>query len=338
MCECDRDATIEREDPALMNPTRRQSTSALALYERPGHMSIRSPQVVSARGIVVSVIRRDRRHRDPAPFLTALLTLTLVGACTSADAPGSASSTEPGADTSSGADGNRSVYGEFAFGGRDRLVTNEYAHWNPDAPDARKSPVWDMTSGSLFVRNTVGYSGRPDRRAVDAASAKGTNSAVFRLVTRNRTYGDARFSMRFRMLRFNPSGDQTDDWDGLHLWLRYQDETNMYIASVARRDHTATLKRKDPGGDANGGSYALLKSTRAAVSLDAWHTAVATIRNIQQDGKPAVELTLDIDGTRVLHAIDAGDQGGPLRRPGAVGIRADNLEFEFTDVRVGPAS
>jgi hypothetical protein len=27
-----------------------------------------------------------------------------------------------------------------------RLVTNEYAYWNPSAPDAIKSPDWEMTS------------------------------------------------------------------------------------------------------------------------------------------------------------------------------------------------
>lgn len=52
-----------------------------------------------------------------------------------------------------------------ATSGPDRLVTNEYAHWNPRAPDARRSADWDVTSGSLFIRDGVGWSvrrtGRP---------------------------------------------------------------------------------------------------------------------------------------------------------------------------------
>src|SRR4051794_34420913 len=30
------------------------------------------------------------------------------------------------------------------------LITNEYAYWNPSDPRAVQSPLWEMTSGSLF--------------------------------------------------------------------------------------------------------------------------------------------------------------------------------------------
>src|SRR5437762_3088405 len=39
------------------------------------------------------------------------------------------------------------------FSGPDRLLTNEFAYWNPDRPGAVQHSVWEMTSGSLFVRN-----------------------------------------------------------------------------------------------------------------------------------------------------------------------------------------
>ncbi len=224
----------------------------------------------------------------------------------------------------------RQVLSDFAPGDQDHLVTNEYAHWNSGAPDARTSRQWEMTSGSLFVRNKVAYSGRAERGEVDAASSKATNSAVFRLFTKQRTYDDVQFSLRFRMIGFARSGGPVDDWDGLHLWLRYRDQTQMYIASVARRDGTATLKRKDPGGSDNGGMYRLLTSTNAPLSMGEWHTALATIRTVRL----GVEFTLDVDGRRVLETIDSGSSGEPLRAAGAVGIRADNLEFEFTDVGV----
>ncbi|MBK7722734.1 MAG: hypothetical protein IPI32_11095 [Austwickia sp.] len=264
---------------------------------------------------------------------------TLLSACTSTNLSPTGATTAtrtPSPGTPAGSAASRNVYGALVFGGADRLLTNEYAHWNPTAPDAVSSPVWDMTSGSLFVRNGVGYSGRPDRRTVDARSTSGTNSAVFRLVTKNRTYKDVRFAMRFRLLRFTGGEASRDDWDGLHLWLRYHDETQMYVASLARRDGRTAVKRKDPGGESNGGTYTLLASAPAAVSLQEWHTAVVTARDITHEGRDAVRVTVEVDGATTLDVLDEGGTGTPLRTPGGVGVRADNCEFEFTDVVVGP--
>src|SRR4051812_1966306 len=68
--------------------------------------------------------------------------------------------------------------------GPDRLVTNEVAHWNPDDPQARRSPDWDVTSGSLYVRDSVGWTGRPDDSAApNPGSTNGTGSSVFRMST-----------------------------------------------------------------------------------------------------------------------------------------------------------
>src|SRR4051794_8157100 len=46
--------------------------------------------------------------------------------------------------------------------GRDRLVTNEFAHWNPRTPGTHVSRDWDVTSGSLFVHRGVAWTGVPD--------------------------------------------------------------------------------------------------------------------------------------------------------------------------------
>ncbi len=274
----------------------------------------------------------DRSPTRTKALVATLLSTCLLSACTSANTDRADPSSAPTAGSHTSAEGNRTVYGEFIFRGRDRLVTNEFAHWNPQDPQARTSPDWAMTSGSLFLRSGVAYSGRPDRGQVDATSSRAMNSAVFRLVTKNRMYGDVRLTLRFRLLRFTqPSGDPVDDWNGLHLWLRYQDHAHLYVASVARRDDTATIKRKDPGGDSNDGHYTTLASRRAPVSLQAWHTATATIRTVEG----AVHLTLDVDGSRVLDAVDGAD-GTPLLDPGGLGIRADNVEFEFANVRVDP--
>lgn len=276
-------------------------------------------------GIVEAVTTRDRKLSTLTSAAGAILGMALLGACATTPTP----SPEPPSRTRSAAPGDpQPIYGKFIFPGRDRLVTNEYAHWNPDSPDARTSPDWDMTSGSLFLRGGVAYSGRPDRGHVDATSSQATNSAIFRLVTKSKAYENVSLSFRFRLLTYTGQGP-SDDWNGLHLWLRYQDPTSLYTVSVARRDGTVAFKRKDPGGPDNGGRYTLLASRSAGVSGGQWHTATATIRDVEG----GVHFTLDIDGSRVLEATDDDD---PLRAPGGIGIRADNLEFEFADVTVSP--
>src|SRR5438552_719837 len=49
-----------------------------------------------------------------------------------------------------------------ALGGPDRLLTNEYAHANPDDGTAVRSSDWDVTSGSLFASDGAGWTGTPD--------------------------------------------------------------------------------------------------------------------------------------------------------------------------------
>lgn len=46
-----------------------------------------------------------------------------------------------------------------------------------------------------------------------------------------------------------------------------------------------------------------------------------------------VTITVDQSGRRLLQAVDDGDHGPPILRPGAIGLRGDNCEFEFTDLR-----
>ena len=56
--------------------------------------------------------------------------------------------------------------------GPDRLITNEYAHWNPQTPGSRISKDWDVTSGSLFVHDGVAWSGEPDKATPDATNSE----------------------------------------------------------------------------------------------------------------------------------------------------------------------
>ena len=60
------------------------------------------------------------------------------------------------------------------------LVTNEYAYHHADAPDARRSGEWVVTSGSLFAVGRTLWTGRPDGERPGPASRTATNSAVLR--------------------------------------------------------------------------------------------------------------------------------------------------------------
>src|SRR5687767_8552856 len=42
------------------------------------------------------------------------------------------------------------------------LITNEYATYNPSHAGIIVSPIWKVTSGSLFHSSGTGYTGKPD--------------------------------------------------------------------------------------------------------------------------------------------------------------------------------
>lgn len=224
--------------------------------------------------------------------------------------------------------------------GADRLVTNEYATYNPGAADAVRDDVWEMGSGSLFVRDGVGWSGAPTVGAVDARSAAGTNSGVFRMVSRRADFGDIALSARLRIVGMT-AGDEADqprsDWDGVHLWVRHVSEEEVYIASVARRDGSVAIKRKLPGGPSNGGTYTTLAQTSHPFPLEEWHDVEARVRAVEGGQR----IALIVDGEEILHVVDSGQvtegqtvEGRPVSEPGAVGVRADNTELELQDVEV----
>jgi hypothetical protein len=219
--------------------------------------------------------------------------------------------------------------------GRDRLVTNEYAHWNPRASGARRSPDWDVTSGSFFVRHGVGWSGPPDLATPDARSSAGTGSSVFRMNTRRADFGDVRVTLRIRTLRFVAGGARapTEPTDGVHLMLRRQDQTELYVASLNRRDGLLVVKKKLTGGTENGGTYATLAQARYPFRLGAWQSFDVRITS---NGRSLVTIAVYQDGRELLEAVDDGRHGPPIVRPGSIGLRADNCEFEFADLRARP--
>ena len=257
--------------------------------------------------------RYDRLHRGSA---AALAVAALIGATPVA----SASTTSP--DQSAEPD-----YTE-AFDGPDGLVTNEFAFRKPDDPTAVISESWTVTSGSLFVRDGHGWSGSIDRNSPDPASAEATGSAVFRALPTVTIDGDTQVDVD--VLPIALVDDQATDWDGFHVLVRVHSDQEFYSVSVLRRDGTIVIKRKDPGGPANGGTYTTLASGDLPMALGEWHH----VKVETTDVTGAVRITLWVDEVPVLEAIDAGETGPPLVGPSGVGIRGDNLEFSIDDLTV----
>lgn len=203
-----------------------------------------------------------------------------------------------------------------------RLVTNEYAHWNPDAPDARRSPTWDVTSGSLYERGDLLWTGPPDTAVPDATSSNGTGSSVFRMNTRRTDHLDVHVTLDVRNVRLLPGDARATD--GVHVMLRRQDETELYVASLNRRDGLLVVKKKLRGGPDNGGRYFTLAQVRRPYAFGAWQRF-----DVRVTGTSPVVLTVSQAGRELLRAVDDGRRDRPITRPGSVGVRGDRCEFEF---------
>lgn len=186
------------------------------------------------------------------------------------------------------------------FDGPDGLITNEYATYNPGRADAARSLTWIITSGSLFRRASAAWTGSLTPGTPDARSSHATNSAVFRMVSARDTFENLTFTVRFRVEH------QTDldphEWDGIHLFLKYRDETELYYVTVARRDGIAAIKRKVTGGASNGGTYETLAQTAggAVIRPGQWVTAQGRIATTP-DG---VLIEMALDGQALVAAID----------------------------------
>ncbi|GAC1366543.1 MAG: hypothetical protein NVSMB32_10960 [Actinomycetota bacterium] len=228
-----------------------------------------------------------------------------------------------------GAGGTRSE-----FSGPDGLVSNEYAHSHPRAPEAVTSPVWDVTSGSLFQQEGAGWTGKPDDATPGPASATGTGSAVFRVITRRSDYSNVAVSFALRMdgLTATPRTPAVP-LDGVNVFLRYQSEEFLYVVAVGRRDNTIVVKKKAPGGHSNGGTYYTLgNAVYHDIGLGRWQQVRASIRTLADS---SVSIDLSLDGYQLLHVVDAGTGGPPITHPGSVGIRGDNCDFRFRHFSVG---
>jgi hypothetical protein len=210
------------------------------------------------------------------------------------------------------------------------LISNEYAFYNPGHADAVKSPTWEMTSGSLFASGGAGWTGKVDGKRPDAASAKATDSAVFRLRTTDQSFRDVQVGLQVKIVKqTSTTRTPVSDWDGVHIWLRYQNLHHLYAVSVARRDGAVVIKKKCSGTDGGDDSYySLSKETLGyPITPGAWRPVAAAART-NPDG--SVTLTLSVNGTAVASATDAGTGCAPITAAGAMGLRGDNSEFLFS--------
>lgn len=220
------------------------------------------------------------------------------------------------------------------FGPSSGLVTNEYAMWNPSASDAIVSPDWEMTSGSLLARDGWAWTGVPDGSSPDSGSAVTTGSAVFRLNTRRFDFEAVDVAFRLRVDGLvTTSRTPATAWDGVHVFLRYQSESELYYASVNRRDGAVVIKKKCAGGDANGGTYVTLASTGRTHPIP-FGVEQAIAAGIADNADGSVTIRVWRDGALVLEATDAGAGCAPLHGTGAVGVRGDNAEFLLDDITV----
>ncbi len=225
--------------------------------------------------------------------------------------------------------------------GSDRLVTNEYVYWNPNSTCPYKSDKWDMTSGTLLIKNGVGYSGLPNKESRSVCESNNqTNSYTFRLNTKDASFTNTVTSLDYEMLKHGDASSNTENsYDGLHIWVRYQSQYALYAVSISRWDGNLAIKKKVPveiahcSDPSNEGCYYDLVSqvnrpdlTKSAV----WHHADITTED-RSDGK--LQIKLVIDGQTALEATDGGEHDS-VYHTGAVGVRGDNTEFYFKNFLV----
>ncbi|MGE0171079.1 hypothetical protein [Nocardioides sp.] len=209
------------------------------------------------------------------------------------------------------------------FSGTDGLIASS-------GQPAEESP-WVMTSGTLIRSSNHGWTGRPD----DGRNQGENGSAVFRMVSTQRGFGDVDIRLQLRVddLVHTPR-TPAQDFDGAHVWVRYESEEQLYAISVDRRDGVMVIKKKCAGGPSNGGRYVELAPPLEGrpILFGRWQTVEVAVRDLA-DG--SVRITARRDGWQIT-AVDRGLGCAPLRGPGGVGIRGDNAELRLDDVSVQP--
>jgi hypothetical protein len=223
-----------------------------------------------------------------------------------------------------------------------------------ESPD----PCWWLSSGAQLsladgVARTV-QGALPDdapwRQRYAASNEADTDAGrhpqnLLRLVTRVRI-ADARQQLRFRILRVNQSSSpERGEWSGVFLFLRYQDQDNLYYGGL-RMDGTAVIKKKTHG------TYATLtqrpvygrpesydrRANPSLLPIGQWISLAADV-GTEADGSVHIRLYAHDDGEPwrlVAEARDAPSTGEPIREAGNGGLRSDFVDAEFAEYSMVP--
>ena len=193
---------------------------------------------------------------------------------------------------------------------------------------------WLVTSGTLMTHDGHLWSGVPDGGPPDPAAGR-NGSSVLRAVSVATNFANVQVHVDLHVDSL-VSTVRTPEraWDGIHLFLHYQDPNNLYSVDFQRRDGALCIKRKvTPGSDPSAenqpgdGVYKTLAST-PLLPTPGWHAFDARIKDVPG----GVVITLSMDGHRVLSAHDG--ESSALTGPGRVGLRGDNAEFTIRKFQV----
>lgn len=228
-----------------------------------------------------------------------------------------------------------------ALSSPDGIVTNEYSHYNSTGLCPHTSAVWEMTSGTLLIKNGAGYSGVPtDEATAVCESSQQTDSATFRLNTKANNFRNVKLSVDYQAVKHGGASVATSTYDGMHIWVGYQNEYALYAVSVFRWDGVVVIKKKVPVQVANctdvsndGCYYNLsssLKQPATVFAANVWHHADI---DYSADDNGYTTINLVIDGRQITKVVDKNNHG-PAYPSGAVGVRGDNTEFYFKNFKV----
>lgn len=224
-----------------------------------------------------------------------------------------------------------------AFDGTDQLLAT--APIRPQGCVNSPSNLWEISNGSLFIRNNTGYSGLPSegQPVHKCPSIEQAGSHTFRMHSRQ-SFDNFKLSLDYQLLQHGGAGGSDHSYDGLHLWVRHESQYALYAISIARWDGVFAIKKKLPveeigcADPANEGCYNdIARQIRRPELLDRqWHHAEVTVRTTDNN----VDIELKIDGDVVLSGRDNGTTFGRIIPTGAVGVRGDNTEFSIKNLKV----
>lgn len=219
------------------------------------------------------------------------------------------------------------------------------------------SPSWWVNSGAyLYVRNGVGATVRGEldknddlRLRYNSNNPDETDNGyhpqnIFRLILRDKRK-NLEQEAYYKIIADNLSADwRRASSNALLLFIRYQDENNLYYAGI-RVDGTAVIKKKINGEyytlakkDILPGEYNRLTHPNL-LPKNKWLGLKCAIKDYP-NGRVSIKLFTDLDNTGswalVLSAADVGSTYGDkaLSDPGYAGIWTDFMDVEFDNYSI----